>query len=57
MMVYCSQVESYRQLFKLFDKNDDGSISVDELGHVFKIHLGKPLTQSDLDKIIGKYYT
>lgn len=45
-------VESYRQLFKLFDKNDDGSISVDELGHVFRIHLGKSLSQSDLSKII-----
>ena len=46
-------MESYRQLFKLFDKNDDGSISVDELGHVFRIHLGKSLSEDDLNKIIG----
>ncbi|KAL5254499.1 hypothetical protein ACHWQZ_G014071 [Mnemiopsis leidyi] len=45
-------VESYRQLFKLFDKNDDGSISVDELGHVFRIHLGKSLSEHDLNRII-----
>ncbi|XP_063682315.1 neo-calmodulin-like isoform X4 [Bolinopsis microptera] len=45
-------VESYRQLFKLFDKNDDGSISVDELGHVFRIHLGKSLSENDLNRII-----
>eukprot|EP00116_Pleurobrachia_bachei_P012324 sb/3472586/ len=51
------QIESYRQLFKLFDRNNDGSISVDELGHVFRIHLGKSLSTSDLNKIIEEVDT
>lgn len=50
-------IESYRQLFKLFDRNNDGSISVDELGHVFRIHLGKSLSTSDLNKIIEEVDT
>jgi len=51
------EVDSYRQLFNLFDRNNDGSISVDELGHVFRIHLGKSLSQNDLNKIIDQVDT
>ena len=45
-------VDSYRKLFELFDQDDNGSISVDELGHIFRLHLGKALSEGDLNKII-----
>jgi len=47
-----SQVSAYKELFDLFDANGDGSISIDELGHVFRIHLGKALADDDLCKIV-----
>lgn len=49
-----SQVSAYKELFDLFDANGDGSISVDELGHVFRIHLGKALAEDDLNRIIDQ---
>lgn len=47
-----NQVSAYKELFDLFDANGDGSISIDELGHVFRIHLGKALADDDLCKIV-----
>jgi len=40
-------VEEIRQTFKLFDKNNDGTIDHDELGDVFR-SLGQQCSQAEL---------
>eukprot|EP00028_Trichosphaerium_sp_Am-I-7-wt_P004066 CAMPEP_0168524188 /NCGR_PEP_ID=MMETSP0405-20121227/10486_1 /TAXON_ID=498012 /ORGANISM="Trichosphaerium sp, Strain Am-I-7 wt" /LENGTH=141 /DNA_ID=CAMNT_0008546317 /DNA_START=1 /DNA_END=426 /DNA_ORIENTATION=- len=45
-----SEVESWKEAFALFDRDGDGSISVDELGTVFRA-LGQNPTQAEVEDI------
>ena len=42
-----------RETFRIFDKDDDGFISVDELRHIMQ-SLGEKLTDNELDDMIGE---
>ena len=39
--------------FRVFDKDGDGKISVEELTHIMK-NLGEPLTQEEIDEMIAQ---
>ena len=41
------------ETFRIFDKDDDGFISVDELRHIMQ-SLGEKLTDNELDDMIGE---
>ncbi|XP_060602173.1 neo-calmodulin-like [Ruditapes philippinarum] len=45
------QLEELRQAFRIFDKDDDGTISTQELGTVLR-SLGQNPTEHDLEQII-----
>ena len=40
-------------LFRIFDKDDDGFISVEELRHIMQ-SLGEKMTDKDLDEMIAE---
>jgi len=47
------QVEEFKEAFALFDKDGDGSISVDELGIVMR-SLGRDMTREELLSVIAE---
>lgn len=47
------QVEEFKEAFALFDKDGDGSISVDELGIVMR-SLGRDMTREELLSLIAE---
>ena len=42
------QIKEYKEVFSLFDKNGDGTISRKELGKAIRKSVGKTLTDSEL---------
>ena len=40
-------------VFRIFDKNDDGFITVEELRHIMQ-SLGEKMTDSELDEMIAE---
>ena len=45
------EIENFREAFKIFDKNDDGSITIQELGVVMK-SLGQNPTEDEMKEMI-----
>ena len=53
MSFYLYAVCFLHETFRIFDKDDDGFISVDELRHIMQ-SLGEKLTDNELDDMIGE---
>ena len=51
--LYICAVCFLHETFRIFDKDDDGFISVDELRHIMQ-SLGEKLTDNELDDMIGE---
>merc|ERR1712223_868044 len=45
--------DSLRDAFRIFDKDDDGLISVDELRHIM-LSFGEKMTEKELDEMIAE---
>jgi len=48
-----NEIEQFKQVFSLFDKDHDGQIKANEIGDVFS-SLGKNYTQSELECLVKK---
>lgn len=44
---------SFAFAFRIFDKDDDGYITVDELRHIMQ-SLGEKMTEKELDEMVGE---
>ena len=45
--------ETLLHIFRIFDKDDDGLISVDELRHIM-LSFGEKMTEKELDEMISE---